>query len=145
MRLALSGLIAALALGGCQTTQTGPREPPSTAYRASAHPGDTVVSVVGTPFLWVVKSVACVATVAIAAPVAGISALSESPFAPEVQRSLGDGVSANCGPPWVLHRYRTVAMRPMAEPRRVPEQPYAPAPEQPWLPGPGAPKPLFPE
>jgi hypothetical protein len=62
------------------------------------HPGDTAVSVVGTPFHLVFKSVACGASVAIAAPVAGNAALRESRYAPEVRRELGDGANQNCGP-----------------------------------------------
>lgn len=62
------------------------------------HPGDAALSAVGTPFYLVFKSVFCVAIAAIAAPVAGIAALSESRFASEARRDLGDGVDQNCGP-----------------------------------------------
>jgi hypothetical protein len=81
--------------------------------------------VVGTPFYLVFKSVACVASVAIAAPMAGLAALSESPFAPEVRRELGDGVNQNCGPPYALSPYRVVS---------VPPPPDGPKPSSPGQP-----------
>ena len=64
------------------------------------HPGDAVVSALGTPFYLAFKSVTCVVSAAIAAPVAGIAALSDSHFAPEIRRGLGDGINENCGPPY---------------------------------------------
>jgi hypothetical protein len=105
MRLWLAVLGCAIAIGGCQTPAPAPTDPDS-------HPGDVAVSVVGTPFYLVFKSVACVASVAIAAPMAGLAALSESPFAPEVRRGLGDGVNQNCGPPYALSPYRVVSVPP---------------------------------
>jgi hypothetical protein len=131
------GLIGALALCGCQTA---PRDEMSTRESATVHPGDAVVSAVGTPFYVVFKGVVCVASVALAAPVAGFAALSDSRLVPEVQTTLGDGVSQNCGPPWVLQPARRVAV---AEPSDL--LPTPPAPEQPWIPAPAEPKPLFPE
>jgi len=136
MRRVLLGLIGALALGGCQTA---PRDEISTRESAAAHPGDAVVSAVGTPFYLIFKGVVCVASVALAAPVAGFAALSDSRYTPEVQASLGDGVSQNCGPPWVLRPYRTVAVE------AAPEAPPMAEPGRPSVPGPAEPKPLFPE
>lgn len=105
MRPVLFGLIGALALGACQTA---PGTAPETTR--AGHPGDAVVTAVGTPFYLVFKGVVCVASVAMAAPVAGLVALSDSRHAPAVQASLGDGVSQNCGPPYVLRPPRTVAL-----------------------------------
>jgi hypothetical protein len=139
MRPVVFGALGALALGGCQTAQTAPPDAVGAEGRA-VHPGDAVVSAVGTPFYLVFKGVVCVASVAIAAPVAGLVALSDSRYAPEVQESLGDGVSQNCGPPYVLRPYRTVSVEPAPGPRPMP-----PAPELERPPVPGPAKPLFPE
>jgi hypothetical protein len=84
MRHWLAVLGCAIAIGGCQTPAPEPTDPDS---HTVVHPGDAAVSVVGTPFYLVFKSVACVASVAISAPLAGLAALSESPFAPEVKGS----------------------------------------------------------
>ena len=66
-----------------------------------AHGGDWTAAVVGTPFLWVIKGIACVTTVAVAAPASAVLALR-----PEIYRleepGIGDAVAAHCGPPWVL-------------------------------------------
>jgi hypothetical protein len=116
----LSALGCAIAVGGCQTSP--PPEPIERGnHTAVVHPGDAALSVVGTPFYLVFKSVVCVASVAIAAPVAGIAALSESRFASEARRDLGDGVSQNCGPPYVLSPYRAVPVDAVPEVSAVPE------------------------
>lgn len=112
MRPWLAVLGYAIAIGGCQTPAPEPSDP---GNHTVVHPGDAAVSVVGTPFYLVFKSVACVASVAIAAPVAGVAALSESRLAPEVRRGLGNGVSQNCGPPYVLSPYRVVSIAPRPE------------------------------
>lgn len=104
------------------------------------HPGDAALSAVGTPFYLVFKSVFCVAIAAIAAPVAGIAALSESRFASEARRDLGDGVNQNCGPPYVLSPYRTVPVGSVPEvaqgPATLQESRLAAAPEPPAVPTP---------
>src|SRR5918996_729704 len=137
MRRTVFVLIGSLALCGCQTA---PRDEMSTRESATVHPGDAVVSAVATPFYLVFKSVVCVASVAIAAPVAGIAALSESRFALEARRDLGDGVNQNCGPPYVLSPYRTVpaASAPEVSKGReaLQESPLAAAPEPPVVPKP---------
>jgi hypothetical protein len=109
MRPWLAVLGCAMTIGGCQTSAPEPSDP---GNHTVVHPGDAAASVVGTPLYLVFKSVACVASVAIAAPVAGVAALSESRLAPEVRRELGDGVSQNCGPPYVLSPYRVVSIAP---------------------------------
>jgi hypothetical protein len=130
----LSALVCALVVDGCQpSTPPAPTKP--TTHKTVIHPGDAGLSVVGTPFYLVFKSVFCVASVAIAAPLAGIAALSESRFAPEARRDLADGVSQNCGPPYVLSPYRTGSVNAGPEgsagPKASPTPPSAAAPEPP--------------
>jgi hypothetical protein len=50
------------------------------------------------------KSVVCVASVAIAAPIAGLLALDPDPRDDGIE-TLGDGIENNCGPPWVISPY----------------------------------------
>jgi hypothetical protein len=156
MRHWLSALACIVTLGGCQTPPApAPTEP--TTQRTVLHPGDAALSAVGTPFYLVFKSVFCVASVAIAAPVAGIAALSESRFASEARRDLGDGVSQNCGPPYALSPYRTVPVEAVPEVSADPEAlhepplaaalepPPAPAPEELPAPAAGGPVELLPD
>lgn len=83
--------------------------PPAVVYERRVHPGDAALSVVGTPFLIVFRSAVCVASLAVAAPVAAVAAVvPERPAYPETQRSLSDGLVSNCGPPWVISPYRWV-------------------------------------
>jgi hypothetical protein len=139
MRHWFSALGCAVAVASCQTSRPPEATEPSASWTA-VHPGDAALSVVGTPFYLVFKSVVCVASVAIAAPVAGIAALSESRFAPEVQRDLGDGVRQNCGPPYALSPYRTVPIdsgpEVSAGPQALQEPPLAAAPDLPAAPAP---------
>jgi hypothetical protein len=62
----------------------------------------TTVNVVGTPFYALFKAVACVGTVAIAGPTAGLVELTARPDKAQMQRSLGAGVAHNCGGSYVL-------------------------------------------
>jgi hypothetical protein len=123
MRTSLVSLCLVVALGGCETAPTYSSSP--SEQMTVVHPGDAVASVLGTPFYLAFKGVTCAVSAAIAVPVAGIAALSESYFAPAIQRGLGDGINQNCGPPYVLSPYRVVSVEPKAD---VPE---TPAPEQP--------------
>ena len=59
-------------------------------YVTVVHPGDAAVSVVGTPFYLAFKGVTCAVSALIAVPVAGISAASESHFAPKIRDGLGE-------------------------------------------------------
>jgi hypothetical protein len=72
--------------------------------------------------------------------------LSESYFAPAIQRGLGDGINQHCGPPYVLSPYRVVSVEPKVgvpetpapeQPTRVPD---VPAPPRSLDPAPGTPK-----
>jgi hypothetical protein len=65
----------------------------------------TFVSMVGTPFLIALKIPACILTVAIAGPLAGASALagpSPNIAAGDLRRGLDEGLTRNCGPPYVV-------------------------------------------
>ena len=125
MHTSLVSLCLVAALAGCGTAPTQSSSP--SERMAVIHPGDAAVSVLGTPFYLAFKGATCAASAAIAVPVAGIAALSESHFAPEIQRGLGDGINQNCGPPYVLSPYREVSVKPTVE---VPETP-APGPPPP--------------
>jgi hypothetical protein len=127
VRAPLVSLCLVAALGGCGTAPTRSTSPSDQI--TVVHPEDAVTSVLGTPFYLAFKSMTCAVGVAIAAPVAGIAALSESYFAPAIQRGLGDGINQNCGPPYVLSPYREVTVKPT---ENIPETPApAPRPERP--------------
>jgi hypothetical protein len=140
VRRSMVTLVCALGLAGCQTSS--PAE--TGGQKEVMHPGDALVSAVGTPFYFVFKGAVCLASAVIAVPAAAIVASSESPLAPEARRDLGDGMKQNCGPPYVLSPYRVVSTEPAPEhlPKPKPEQPPAAGPE---VAIPGGPRPLFPE
>jgi hypothetical protein len=96
-----SPLVFALSLSvlvACASGTPGP-PPPGQAER-QPDAGDTALAVAGTPFLWAVKIPVCVVSAVIAAPIAAAAQLSVD--GQETQRTLGEGVKDNCGPPWVL-------------------------------------------
>jgi len=94
-RFVLSLMLAA-ALPGCASTWHDPDN------QSSGSSGNTFLAVVGTPFLIAFKIPFCVASVVVAAPLAGVTGLSPDPDSRETQQALGDGVAQNCGAPWVL-------------------------------------------
>jgi hypothetical protein len=65
-------------------------------------PGDTFIDIVGTPFLLGFKIPFCLASIVVAGPIAGMSALSPSEDARETERALGAGLAENCGPPYAV-------------------------------------------
>lgn len=117
MRVSLVSLCLVVALGSCQTAPTYSGN--SSEYVSVVHPGDAAVSVVGTPFYLAFKGVTCAVSAVIAAPVAGISAVSESRFAPKIREDLGDGLRQNCGPPYALSPYRVVSVEPAPDAPRT--------------------------
>jgi hypothetical protein len=123
MRVWIVSLCVGVALSGCQAAPTHSGD--SSEYRTMVHPRDAPVSVAGTPFYLAFKGVTCAVSAVIAAPLAGISAVSESRFAPEIREGLGDGLRQNCGPPYVLSPYRVVSVEP------APDVPRMPPPRQP--------------
>lgn len=123
MRAALVLFFLVVGLGGCESSPT--YSGGSSGRTVVAHPGDAAVSVVGTPFYLAFKSVTCALSGIIAAPVAGVNALSASRFAPDIRESLGDGLKRNCGPPYALSPYRLVSIEP------APPVPTALTPGQP--------------
>jgi hypothetical protein len=90
-----SGLLVA-ALGACATPPDQPAQP--------ADGGGAALSVVGTPFLIAFKIPVCLATLVIAGPVGGAAALTDrnSPLGDELRDGLADGITQNCGPPYVV-------------------------------------------
>jgi hypothetical protein len=91
--------LGALALAGCTTTTT--TAPNGVTTTTTTPP--SIMSVVGTPFLIAFKIPVCIASVVIAAPIAGASAL--TPPAPDkiaLRDDLERGTEANCGPPYVV-------------------------------------------
>lgn len=110
-------LLLAAALAGCASP---PPPEPSTgaaayalepdagaepfAGKAWAEPGagEWAVAAVGTPFFLAFKTVACVGSVAIAAPTSALIALGGHQARQEGLDVLGSGVAQNCGPPYVL-------------------------------------------
>ena len=119
MRVSLVLLCVGVALGGCETTPTysGNRSD----HVTEVHPGNAAVSVVGTPFYLAFKGATCAVSALIAAPVAGISAVSESRSAPKIREDLGEGLRQNCGPPYALSPYRVVSVEPAPAAPRTPE------------------------
>jgi hypothetical protein len=87
-----------LSLAACATTP--PREAGAPPGRSDA--GNTLLAVVGTPFLIALKIPVCVVSVAVAAPLAGASAFGGEGSARATRRVLGEGIEQNCGPPYVL-------------------------------------------
>lgn len=89
-------LCLAALLGACSS----PPAPPAQSNTAQPSASSLVLSVLGTPFLIAAKIPICAATLAVAAPVAGLSETVESGAV--ARRVLADGVTSNCGPPYVL-------------------------------------------
>ena len=91
MRRILSISFVALALSACQ-----PGDP---------NGGRVFLSIVGTPFLLALKIPVCAATIAVAAPLAGVSEISgpATPDGVDLRNNLGDGLGSNCGPPYVVN------------------------------------------
>ncbi|HEX6145107.1 MAG TPA: hypothetical protein VFZ01_20505 [Geminicoccaceae bacterium] len=131
MRAVIAWMAAALA--GCAASEsppevlTGPpvagtgtvvvgEPPPEVVYERVVHPGDAALSVLGTPFLLAFKGIVCVASAVVAAPTSALVALSEPRLAGPTSATLGDGLAANCGPPYVISPYRYVAVPVPAEP-----------------------------
>jgi len=74
---------------------------------ASPPPGQrtSYVSAIGTPFYLAFKVPVCAATLAVAGPAAalqGLAAPSENELQPDIRPMLDEGISDNCGPPYVL-------------------------------------------
>lgn len=80
-------------LGGAIAGCAGPAPPQD---------GNNLAAMIGTPVYLALKGPFCVATVAIAAPLAGLSGFAPSAEAQELRSGLDDGIAENCGPPYVL-------------------------------------------
>jgi hypothetical protein len=96
-------------LAGCATAARDPSPDPAPATReavprtvetAGPRPSDWALAVIGTPFVFAFRVVACAATAVVAAPTAGLLTL-----APDPQPGLAylrDGLGQNCGPPYAM-------------------------------------------
>lgn len=98
MKLAALAISVPAILGSCTAGSDGPA---ATAPSAES----TVLSAIGTPFLIAFKIPLCVATVLVAGPASGATAV----IPPEDNREQGiarqvlaDGLKDNCGPPYVV-------------------------------------------
>ena len=95
-------LPVALGLAACASSPGPPAADDGSAPASpGASPAGWAVAVVGTPFALAFKTVICAASLAIAAPVAGLLVLDPDPYS-EGHAILGDGIANNCGPPYVV-------------------------------------------
>jgi hypothetical protein len=117
MNKVVMAIAPSLALQGCAGSyRDAPIHPPSqygdradTGYdygrrgggKRAPHAGQWVVAVIGTPVYLAMKTVVRSASLVVAAPTAAVIAISDSPYAMGVNK-LGDGLAANCGPPYAL-------------------------------------------
>lgn len=105
--LAMSLFVFGCANGGTKTPAPAHSDPATYNTHLSNYPGQRphagqwAVAAIGTPFYLVFKTAACGATLVVAAPAAAVLAIADSPYGMSVNQ-LGDGVAANCGPPYVL-------------------------------------------
>jgi len=111
MRWSAHLLVLSVFLAGCSYSNgerqgafpTAERQADGTiVYREPKRDGSTAVAIVGTPFFAVFKAVTCVATVVVAAPTAGVIALTDRSDKHRMRQSLDDGVGENCGGPYYL-------------------------------------------
>jgi hypothetical protein len=94
---ALTALLA-VALAGCTAA---PSEPPPAASAVPPRSAD-FVSMVGTPFLWLVKVPACAAVAILAGPVVGASAVVDNDGGQETRHAARNTVKQTCGPPYTV-------------------------------------------
>jgi len=66
-------------------------------------PQQTAINTLGTPFLIAFKIPVCAATVALAAPLAGATALAPAYHSGVIRAELDESVRQNCGPPYWLY------------------------------------------
>jgi len=83
------GALLALALAGCAAA---PGESPPPDF----------VSMVGTPFLWVVKIPACAAVAVLSGPIVGASAVVDNDGGVEAGDAARNTLKQTCGPPYTL-------------------------------------------
>jgi len=81
-----------------------PPPPPAAPAPAAPASGPSFLSIVGTPFLIVMKIPVCVITAAVAAPLAGLSELPSdgNTEGQDMRDQLQNGLARNCGPPWTV-------------------------------------------
>jgi hypothetical protein len=64
--------------------------------------GASAAAAIATPFYVAAKIPACIGTVAIGGPLGGLAALAPGDDARYFQGEIARGLTANCGPPYVL-------------------------------------------
>jgi len=112
MRSLSAWSLAAALVAGCATQPqpapqaSGSAAPAPAASTTQAPPpsgGASFLSVIGTPFLIAFKIPVCVLTVAVAAPIAGVSEMAGADGGTrDTQHQLAEGINENCGPPWAV-------------------------------------------
>jgi hypothetical protein len=80
------------------TSGAASRAVPTARPAVSPGPSDWALAVIGTPFVFAFRVVACAATAVVAAPTAGLLTLTPDPK-PGLAY-LRDGLGHNCGPPY---------------------------------------------
>jgi hypothetical protein len=86
--------------GGAPSGPTAPAAVATPGAAPAAGPSDWALAIVGTPFVFAFRVVTCAATAVVAAPTAGLLALSEE-YRPALAY-LRDGLAQNCGPPYAV-------------------------------------------
>ena len=93
---ALTALLA-VALAGCAAA---PSEQPPASSGVPARAD--FVSMVGTPFLWLVKIPACAAVAVLSGPIVGASAVVDNDGGKETRYAARNTLKRTCGPPYTL-------------------------------------------
>jgi hypothetical protein len=111
MRQKVGGLLAVMLVASCSYSNGERQEAFPTVehrldgtvvYQEPKRDGSTAVAIIGTPFYAVFKAAVCVTSVVIAAPAAGVIALTDNPQKARMRQSLDEGVGQNCGGPYYL-------------------------------------------
>jgi len=95
MRNELLIALLALSLSGCAAS------PPATTIADSPAKSDDFVSIVGTPFLLVLKVPACLASAVLSGPIVGASILLDNDQGREAKYMARETIKQTCGPPYV--------------------------------------------
>ena len=100
MKPAALAILVPLVLAACAARSHDPAAAAPTTE-------STVLSAIGTPFLIAFKIPLCVATVLVAGPASGATAVippEDNPQQAIARQVLADGLKDNCGPPYAVPR-----------------------------------------